>query len=469
MLQKNLFRYFTSFMLLMILGLFVNIKPIKSQSQYEDYFPLSYQTFTSSWHLWSNPFELILDKKNFFKASQYGYGHIKQMIDFKRSFYFKLKDNYVPYFSNYCRTNFGIAVVFGEHKSSSYKFSKLNDQFLVQGLDKSVVVIFRIQERFVDILDCRNSKCNVYETPLNRKKFDELSKEINLNVNILYNAQEKLLQIYKYDKNYKTELLIEQKIDLAEYLKDTNGFGYIGIASTDYQCDYANDLYGSELWYNGLNKITPDVRLIYNKETYHPNDIISIPPNKAFSLIVEYETKKDRAMMGPGYITQNDRDFYVDPEISGKTITFKIRTLDILGKVVLSYYNYYERFNFIIYVQSSEASRLIYAYGKQPDEGQCYEEIGDNIILLKYGTLKHTGNCGGDFDLSEFGKDDPYLYFYVKGEDEYGNPCEIKDIQTMKNNLEKESKMTLKLEKTEYSNTYKLGLNVHSKGNYTLY
>ena len=469
MLQKNLFRYFTSFMLLMILGLFVNIKPIKSQSQYEDYFPLSYQTFTSSWHLWSNPFELILDKKNFFKASQYGYGHIKQMIDFKRSFYFKLKDNYVPYFSNYCRTNFGIAVVFGEHKSSSYKFSKLNDQFLVQGLDKSVVVIFRIQERFVDILDCRNSKCNVYETPLNHKKFDELSKEINLNVNILYNAQEKLLQIYKYDKNYKTELLIEQKIDLAEYLKDTNGFGYIGIASTDYQCDYANDLYGSELWYNGLNKITPDVRLIYNKETYHPNDIISIPPNKAFSLIVEYETKKDRAMMGPGYITQNDRDFYVDPEISGKTITFKIRTLDILGKVVLSYFNYYERFDFIIYVQSSEASRLIYAYGKQPDEGQCYEEIGDNIILLKYGTLKHTGNCGGDFDLSEFGKDDPYLYFYVKGEDEYGNPCEIKDIQTMKNNLEKESKMTLKLEKTEYSNTYKLGVNVNSKGNYTLY
>ena len=456
-------------MLLMILGLFINIKPIKSQSDYEDYFPLSYNTFTSSWNIWSSPYELILDKKNLFKASQYGHGHIKQMIDFKRSFYFKLKDNYRPYFTRYCNINFGIAVVFGEHQSTSYKFGKLNDQFIVQGLDKSVVVIFRIREKLVDILDCRNSKCNVYETPLNRKKFDQLSKELILNVNIIYNAQEKLLQIYKYDKNYKTESLIEQKIDLAEYLTNTNGFGYIGIASTDYQCDYANDLYGSELWYNGLNKITPDVRLIYNKETFYPNDIISIPPNKAFELIVEYETKKDRKMMGPGYITQNDRDFYVEPDISGKTITFKMRTLDIYGKVVLSYYNNYERFDFIIYIQSSEASRLIYAYGKEPDEGQCYEKIGENIILLKYGTLKHTGKCGGDFDLSEFGKDDPYLYFYVKGEDEYGNPCEIKDIQSMKDNLEKESKMTLKLEKTDYQYTYKLGVNVNKKGNYTLY
>ena len=456
-------------MLLMILGLFIKIKPIKAQSQYEDYIKLSYITFKqSAWHIWYNPYELVLDKNYDYHDSRYGYGHIKKIIDFKRSFYFKLMDNYIPYYKETCQINYGIAVVFGEHQSSSYRLSKRNDQFLVNGLDKSVVVIFRFKEKLVDILDCRISECKTNKAPLKRERFDELSNEINLNVNILYNAQNKLLQIFKYDKNYKTELLIEQKIDLAEYLLYTNGFGYIGITSTDYKCYYAYDLFGSEISYNGLIKITPNVKLIYNKETYNPNDNITIPPNQEFSLIVEYETENDREMMGTGYLTRNGEVFYVYPEKSKNKYTFRMKTLNNYGKVVLSYHNDYDRFDFFINIQSREASRLIYAYGKDPKEGQCYEEIGDNIILLKYGTLKHTGNCGGDFDLSEFGND-PYLYFYVKGEDEFGNPCEIQDIQSMEDKLVKESKMTLKLEKADVPYTYKLGVKVNNKGIYTLY
>ena len=458
-----------SLILLMILGLFLKIKPIKSQSGYGNLLKLSYSNFYQYyWHIWYFNNKLLLEKQDIFQNSQYGYGHIAEMIDFKRSFEFKLIDKYKNFYQKSCKTNYGIAVVFGEHTSSSYKFNKKNDEFLVNGLDKSVVVIFKIKERTVNILDCRESKCNTKESPLNHEKFDELSKEINLNVNILYNAQEKLLQIYKYNKDYKSELLIKQNIDLAGYLKNTKGFGYIGITSTDNKCGYYYDLYGSEIWYNGLIKITPDVKLIYNKETYLPDAIISIPPNQAFSLIVEYETENDRDMMGPGRITQNDAELYVRPEKSKNKYTFKMITLDRIGRVVLSYYNSYENFDFYINIQSRQASRLIYAYGKDPNEGQCYEKIGENAILLKYGTLKHTGNCGGDFDLSEFEKD-PYLYFYVTGEDEYGNRCEIEDIQTMKDKLVKESKMNLKLEKADSAYTYKLGVEVNGKGYYTLY
>ena len=445
----------------MILGLFLTIKPIKSQ--YENYLKLSYYNFYQKfWYSWYSRYNVVLGKRDAYQDSQYGCGHIKEKIDFKRSFNFKLIDNYISSYFTTCKKNYGIAVVFGEYNSLSYKINKKNEQFLVNGLDKSVVVIFRVQDKFVDILDCRKSECKTNIAPLNRKKFDELSNEINLNVYILYNAQEKLLQIYKYNKDYKTELLIEQKIDLAENLKD--GFGFIGITSTDYKCDYLYDLYGSEILYNGVIKITPDVKLIYNKETFLPNADITIPPNQEFSLIVEYETEKDRATMGPGKITQDGYDFYVTPELSKNKYTFRMKTKDIIGKVVLSYYTYYEQFDFNINIQSLQASRLIYAYGKDPNEGQCYEIIDKNTILLKYGSLKHTGNCGGDFDLSEFEKD-PYLYFYVTGEDDYGNPCEIQDIKSMKDNLEKESKMTLKLEKAGSSYTYKLGVKVNGKGN----
>jgi len=452
----------------MILGLFFNIQAISAEY---DCFSLSYSNFDQDYLTWKFDGQLYLEKYGEKKGSQYGLGNIKEPIDFKRSFYLQIIDRYEKKkLWSTCDKNYGIAVIFGPYNYYSYKKSKDDEKFLVEDLENSVVVIYRFQDQLVDIYDCRKKKCSPTKTPLNRGIFSGLSKDIYLNTYIIYDAQDKKLKIYKYDFNYQSELLLEQKIDLTEneIMLKRRGFGYIGVTSTDKKCDYRYNLYGSNLCYNREYRITPEVRLTYGQETIYPSQTIIIPPNQKFSLIVEYKTIHEKELMPENYIYENGYSLpFTYRDIDNKYI-FNLGTKNVYGETVLSYQNSYDVFSFYIKIRSREVSRLIYAYGKDPNEGQCYEEIGENAILLKYGSLKSTGKCGGDFDLSEF-KDDKYLYFYVRGEDEYGNPCEIQDIKSIKNRLETESKMTLKLEETGIPNTYKLGVNVNNKGYYTLY
>ena len=465
MLDKNLFRLFTNSMILIILGLFFNIKTIRAE-KYNKCYSLFYSNFEQYYWPWKYDGELYLEKYGQVFGSQFGFGNIEELIDFKRSFYLKLIDNYEKQsFLSTCHKNYGIAVVFGPYRANSYT-KKKDDKFLVEDLQHSVVVIFKVQDKQVDILDCRTSSCKVSK-PINHAKFYELSNDIHLNVYILYDAKEKKLQIYKYDYNYKSNLLLEQQIDLTENLIEGNGYGYIGITSTDKRCYYNYNLIGSSICHSGEYKITPEVKLLYGQETAYPKETIIIPPNQKFSLIIEYKSEYERDLMGQGYITQDGRLLPLKPTKYGNGYILNLETENVYTEIVLSYHNLYEHFDFNIKIQSKEISMLNYAYGKDPNEGQCYEKIDEHTILLKYGSLKGTGKCGGDFDLSEF-KDDNYLYFYVKGEDEYGNPCEIQDMKDILDKLENESRMTLKLEKTGYQYTYKLGVKVNNKGNYYL-
>lgn len=451
----------------MMLGLFLNFQTIKAQYQTCDY--LSYYNFEQYYYIpWAFDNELYLDKYSAKRSSEYCLGNIAKSIDFKRSFYLKLVDKYYnKLFKSGCNKNYGIAVVIGPYRSSSYMVSKYDDKFLVEDLTKSVVIIFRIQEKRVDLLDCRTKKCDPKNRILAHEKFSGLSNDIKLTAHIFYDAQEKVLKIFKNDYNYDSNLLIKQKIDLAEHLTQEKGVGYIGITATDNNCNYRYSLLGSYICYDGYYKITPEVTLTYGQETIHPNETIIIPPGENFNLIIEYKTENEKDMMGIGYITEDKKVLPYYPKGDSNKYIYYLETKNVIAEVVLSYHNLYDHFDFYIKIQSREASRLKYAYGKDPKEGQCYEKINNDTILLKYGSLKKTGNCGGDFDLSEF-KNDPYLYFYVNSLDEYGNPCEIKDIPKMKDNLEKDSKMELKLEEAG-SNTYKLGVKVDKKKTYTFH
>ena len=337
MLDKNLFRFFTNSMILMILGLFFNFKPIRAE-KYNKCYSLYYTNFEQYYLPWKYDDELYLEKYGDFLGSQYGFGNIEEPIDFKRSFYLKLIDNFEKQtFFAPCYKNYGIAVVFGPYRANSYT-KKIDEKFLVEDLQRSVAIIFKIQDKQVSILDCRTKKCKVSE-PLIHTKFSELSNEIDLNIHILYDAQEKKLQIFKSDYNYKSNLLLEQKIDLAKYLITEHGKGYIGITSTDKRCYYIYNFIGSSICHDGEYKITPEVKLSYGQETIYPKETIIIPPNQKYSLIIEYKSENEKELMGEGFITKDGKVLPYTPIKRPKGYTYNLMTENVYTEVVLSYYN----------------------------------------------------------------------------------------------------------------------------------
>ena len=97
MLDKNLFRLFTNSMILITLGLFFNIKTIRAE-KYNKCYSLYYTNFEQYYRPWKYDEELYLEKYGDFLGSQVGFGNIEELIDFKRSFYLKLIDNYNWFF-----------------------------------------------------------------------------------------------------------------------------------------------------------------------------------------------------------------------------------------------------------------------------------------------------------------------------------------------------------------------------------
>ena len=394
------------------------------------------------------------------------YGHITEQIDFKRDFHLRVKNKPLYYrvdYFVYHPFNYGIAIVLGPHKSDSYRINHVGEYFLIQGLIESIVIIFRNSDQKALILDCQDSPCDVSQTPADINDYKGLSQSSELNIHILYYYSRNLIEVYKNDHQYDTNLLVSyNNVHLTKYTKNDGGKGYIGFTSSDFYGQYFNDFLDTYYCTNGGETISPTVTLSYEKTTIISGDTINIPPLKEYELKVKYSKDIEGQLMGPGeiYIEGEKIRAHSNYDKNTFTYTYKLNSDINYGTYELIYKTEYEEFLFKINVRSNTIIRLNYAYGVEPNEEKS-DEVINGIRYLKYGSLN------GDFDLSKL--ENKYLYFYVIPVDEYKFECDIGDINVIKQEFMNNVNLEISLDKVEGSNhVYKLGIPVAKKGTYTI-
>ena len=391
------------------------------------------------------------------------YGNIKKEIDFKRDFHMGFRNH--PYELDSgghlldLKYNFGTAIVFGPKKANKYRLQYFGEYFLVQGLEKSFVIIFNNYWQEILILNCLDKPCDVFN-PTVAYYYNKLEEYKNLFIHIVYSAAGHSIKLYENDYNYDNNLLFTyDQAYLANYFE--RGRGYLGITSTDHYGHYFNDILYTYYCINGGEKITPNVYLSYGTQKIYQNQTIIASPFETLTLTVEYNTLRESELMGPGTITVDGKPYPQKGEHNDRVYTFTYPTESIYKTYKLVYKTDYDEFIFYITVQSAKISLLNYAYGESPEKEPSYYIDGDYRIL-NYGSLN------GDFDLSEY--ENKYLYFYVIPIDDFGHEVEIKDISKIEADLFEDSKYELTLKKVDNTkNTYQIGVPITKKGQYLIY
>ena len=395
-----------------------------------------------------------------YEAWRNSYGNIIDKIDFKRDFHMGFRNYPYPHGGWDNGHNYGLAIVFGPHKADKYRIENVGYGFLVHGLDKSIVIIFRNYDQKILILNCLENPCDAIN-PTVTYSYNKLGQDQNLFVHIIYSAAKHSITLYETDYQYENNwLLTYDQVYLTNYLE--RGRGYLGVTATDYYGHYFNYVGDTFYCINGGEKITPIVSLSYGTDTIYQNQTIIAPPLKPLTLRVEYSSPRESELMGPGTIIVDGIEIPLMENHKDNIYTFVYNTEEEYGTYILKYRTDYDDFIFIITVQSTKISLLNYAYGEKPEKEPSYVIVGDNRVL-NYGTLD------GDFDLSEF-ENNKYLYFYVTPIDDYGYTAEIKDIPTMQKELREESKYELTLKKVDGKDfIYQIGVPITTKGNYSIY
>ena len=407
----------------------------------------------------------------FYGRSQFSLGNYDKKIDFKRDFHFRLKDTKAytnPYFYS-CNTNYGIAVVLGDYTNDNYMIYSLEEKFLVQDLEKSLVIIFRFKAQKITIVNCLKTACdlnNLYSpNPKNIINYDYkyISEKGDLDMNIVYSASQHSITIYNGDYHYGYKILTYEDAYLMDNLKKYQGKGYLGITATSYDCDYYNNLIYSYICVNGGAKMTPTVLLSGEGKTISQNEIIKIPPNKLLTLTVEYKDSKEKSLMGEGELYIDSQKYQIPPSDLDNGYIFKFYSKSLSpSKYDIYYTTDHDTFKFSVNVQNVEIKQLNFTYGQYEGEEKSFE-IENGKRILKYGTLN------GDFDLYLFNEDNQYLYFYITPEDDSHNPIEIVDIDKTKEDLMRNSDNVITLEKVEDKEfIYKVGIKITKKGKYSI-
>ena len=387
------------------------------------------------------------------------YGNTINKIDFKRDFHMGFRSK--PLYEDCCwfGKNYGLAIVFGEYEAKSYKIDNDGPKFLVHGLDRSIVILLRYSDQSVVIVDCLKQVCDVDNAKNPIGYYNQISPSYNIYLHIIYRFAEHSIEVYKNDYNYKSNLIVSyDQVYLTDILTD-RGRGYLGITATDYEGPYFHNIFGTYYCINGGEKIVPTVTLNFEKEKIYNNETIIVPPLKTLTLKVEYNTKRERELMGPGTITVNGKEYLEPPSESDNIYTFNYYTSDEYGLYTLIYSTDYDDFIFKIMVQSSNINKLNYVYGESSDKYKY--EIEVDVRILKYGTLN------GDFDFSKY--ENSYLYFHVVPEDDYGYQTDIREINKIRQDLIEQTKYEVTIDKVEESeHIYRIGVPIKKKGIYLL-
>ena len=457
-------------LILMLVGIFSLFIGINSNLCYDPKMNgpnyLNYYVFDQESHTYHDLYyeNFFLLKPNRWGTFQrYSRGNIHDYIDFKRDFHFHLRDKseFVNTWDSwfYCEENYGIAVVLGPYTWKDYKI-KTGENLMITGLQNSIVIAFRASKNQIAIYNCKN-KCDLNSPD---KKYTYhfyyyYYYAINIDFHIVYIASEHKLKIYNNNFSAETNKILEYNIDLSTF-GNLAGEGYLGITATDYNCGYYNHLLTSYICLNGGNPISPKVTLKYQNIEYNEGDSISAIQLQPFDVKIEYSSYEEKEMMGQGSLFINEEKAGCILSKSYKTYTFSCYLPKDVGKYTIKYKTIYESFYFYVDVQNLEIEQLIY---ESPEKKCCVVE--NKVRYLKFGTLKGSEGCGGDFDLSEF-KDYNYLEFYVKGADKNGNPVKIREIIKIQDSLQSSSNTEILLSETETEFIYKVKAKVTKKGNY---
>ena len=470
---KNIFSHPRNILIIFVIELLFIINPINSeydlciQHEMKGYY-LNSTTFKQ--YGGNNPYipyyyynYYFLKKHYYFHPYEYArdcYGNLYEKIDFKRNFHMGFRS--YPVNAGCCKygVNYGLAIVLGEYEADSYKIYNDGPEFLIQGLDKSIVILLRYSDHSVVIVDCLKQECNIYDENNPIGYYNQISPYNNLYLHIVYRASEHSIEVYYNEYDIQSNFIVSyDQVYLTDYLSD-RGRGYLGITATDYYGPFFHDLYGTYYCINGGEKIVPTVSLNYEKEIIYNNQTIIVPPSATLNLVVKYNTIRERELMGKGNITVNGTEYLEPPSIDEATYTFNYYASSVYDNYILIYSTDYDDFIFKIIVQSSKINKLNYAYGESPDDKDKAKIIND-IRVLKYGSLN------GDFDFSEY--ENKYLYFHVIPEDDYGHETGIKEIEEIRSALINDLKYQITLDKVEGSEKiYRIGIPIKNKGVYLL-
>ena len=469
----------------MLMGILFLFRKITTKNCYWDNmdgeYLYNYENFDQNYEKWGGIDNLnpnvfyLLKETRIFEYQKFSRGSTASNIDFKRDFHFYLRDisKYVltwdSLFFLSCNTNYGIAVILGPYTFLDYS-DKNAENLLFSGLTKSVVIAFRVNYNEIAIYNCKEKECDINDA--SKRRPYSFSKELNLNMHIVYSASLHKLMIF--DTYYSTDSgkILEYEVDLAEGLE--YGKGFLGLAATDYRCGLYHKLSESYICLNGGDPIHPTVTLKYNDEIFDIydaklNNIIPVIQRDKVEIIIEYDSIKERILMGEGQL------YIKDVLFEGCKVTknnnkyiYECFLPEEYGLFNITYFTFYEGFRFVVDVQSSEIDKLVYAYGRSVNEDESCSLITENDIrYLKYGSLSKNGGCGGDFDLSEFSKDE-YLIFYAKGTDKNGKGVNIRDLEAIKQALKLSCDSDIILEKENDQFIYKVGVKVTQKGTYSI-
>ena len=475
MLEKKFSSHSRNTLTLVLFGLVLVIIPISCDYDYcIDWRMKGFYLEPENFEQYGGTGTNVLGYHNFLKkhyhdypysAWRESYGNIIEKIDFKRDFHMGFR-NY-PYNRDYGGSwkdfsfNFGLAIVFSPYKANKYRLENVGNYFLVEDLEKSIVIIFNNYYQQIHILNCLKTPCDT-SNPTVYYPYNNLDENKNLFIHIVYSAAMHSITLYQNDYHYENNLLFTyDQVYLTDYLD--RGWGYLGITSTDHYGVFFNDIGYTYYCINGGEKITPIiVSLSYESDTIYQNQTIVVPPFKSLILRIEYDNNREAELMGPGIITIDDDPYLLKENPIEKGYTFTYNTESNYKTYKLVYETDYDKFIFYIKVQSAKISSLNYTYGISPQKEPSYTIDGDYRIL-NYGSLN------GDFDLSDF-EINKYLYFYVTPIDDFGHEAEIKDISKIKADLYEDSKYNLTLKKVEGTNyIYQIGVPITKKGTYLIY
>jgi hypothetical protein len=229
MFGKGLFSNSRNILILILFGLILLIFPINCDYDYckdwrmkgfymndtyfEQYggsrfYPYYYINFLKK-HYYFYPYEAWRDS----------YGNIIDKIDFKRDFHMGFRNRPYPHGGSDNGYNFGVAIVFGPHKANKYRLENTGPDFLVQGLDKSLVIIFRNFDQQILVLNCLDKPCDI-KNPAFPYFYNKLGQDKYLFVHIIYSAAEHSITLYKNDYNYENnKLFTYDQAYLTDYLE----------------------------------------------------------------------------------------------------------------------------------------------------------------------------------------------------------------------------------------------------------
>ena len=462
MIQKNHFFLAINFLFVVILEL-LSINAVNSQDTCYDLkmtkIPLTRKNFPQFTNHLHEDLEL---HKFYYYFDAYSHGSYQEQVDFKRDFHLRLKDIIYSYYWNpICSYYYGLAVVIGAHNAKNYIDSALREEFLVEGLKDSIVIIFRYRYQVVSILNCLDKACKLNDDNNINIPFT-FSLRDGLDINIVYSAKGHSIDIYKGDFHYGNSYVTYTSAYLMKKLSNVKGKGYIGVTSTCLNCDYYNNMINSFLCVNGDGTIKPEVTLSYEGDSINQGETIYVPLRVQLKLEVKYNSKDERILMEYGTLIINKEEYKIPPtDDDNKYIFYFHSGNDNIEYDVIYKTEYNDIFEFKVVAQSTEINRLRFAYGQYESEENSYE-IKNEMRILKYGTL------GGDFDLYKYDESNQFLYFYVIPEDDSHREVDIKDIDDIEGKLMENSDNIITLAK-EKNHIYKLGIKITRKGDYFIY